>query len=174
MVEPSVIGTGWKYTADTFSQPPASISSKIGVSSKPAASPGAAALLALALAEDDALLALADALALDALALLAAALLDDEPPQEASPRLQAMTADTAKQARSLFIFLVFSIDVLPFFRAFLTLNTVALCDRHSPPLPHETPNKHLNGKSLNTTAYSVVVPSIISTPAAFAFFSLRK
>ena len=113
MVEPSVIGTGWKYTADTFSQPPASTSSKIGVSSKPAASPGAAAL---ALADVAALLALADVLAelADALALAAEALPEDEPPQAASPKLHAIAADTAKHAITRFMFLVCSIEPIPF------------------------------------------------------------
>ena len=87
------------------------MSSKMGVSSKPASSPTAPAEALDALAE--ALDALADAEALLACALeaepLAEALLDAEPPQAAKPRQHAMAAATAKQAISLFTFLVCSI-----------------------------------------------------------------
>jgi hypothetical protein len=109
MEDPSVIGTGWKYTADTLSQLAFS-SSKIGVSSKPAAWPGAAALAEealLALEDADALLALAEAEAL--LALADADELEAELEQAAKPKLATMTADTAKHAISFFAFLVCSI-----------------------------------------------------------------
>ena len=95
------------------------MSSKIGVSSKPAASPGAAAELddaALELAAEllAEVLALVEALALDAALLaaelLAAALLDAELPQAARPRLHAITAETAKQAKTLFMFLAVPIN----------------------------------------------------------------
>ena len=89
----------------------------MGVSSKPAVSPGAAVVAELD-DEDELLLDELEADALleeDALLLEEAAELDDPPLEQAArPRLATMMAVTAKHARSFLAFLVCSIAFLPF------------------------------------------------------------